>query len=130
MKSICIDFASLDGPKLDLTKITSGFAATVQCALVNVGTDRGSDPVFPERGTDLKIDGARGKMATRTWSTQTANFAALRTLTFVQQNDVPANRWPLQKFVLRVDKQLHTSVDLSVEATAKDGTTVGGLATV
>lgn len=129
MNGIRINF-SADGPRFDFTSTVRQFDSTVQNALVNVGTDRGSDPIFSDRGTDLKLDGAQGRMATKIWANHSANFAALRTLAFVQQNEMETNSWKLQSFSLRCEKLVNATAVLNVQAVSEGGTIVGGLATI
>lgn len=118
------------GPRFDFSATVRDFDATVQNALVNVGTDLGSDPVFTDRGTNLKLDGAQGRMATKIWANHSSNFAALRTLSFSQQNDQTTNVWRLQSFSLQCSKLINTTAVLNVRAVSEGGTIVGGLATI
>lgn len=129
MRGIRISFDE-GGPKFNFGSVVKDFDATVQNALVNVGTDRGSDPVFADRGTDLKIDGAQGRMATLIWANHSSNYAALRTLSFVQQNDHPNNTWKLQSLTLRCEKLVQSTAILAVQAVSEGGTVVGGLANI
>lgn len=129
MRGILINFGP-DGPKFNFDVVVKDFEATVQNALVNVGTDRGSDGLFSGRGTDLKIDGAQGRMATKIWANHSANFAALRTLSFSQQNDDANNTWKLQAFTLRCEKLVQTTAVLAVEAVSEGGTVIGGIANI
>jgi hypothetical protein len=129
VKGIRINFDE-QGPRFDLEEPVSGFDATVQNALVNTGTDRGSDRLFEDRGTDLKRDSADGKMATLAWANHTSNFAALRTLAFLQQHDQATNAWKLQAFELRCLEMDLTTVILNVTAVSDTGLVVGGLANI
>lgn len=129
MNGIRISFAE-GGPRFDFRTPIKEFYSTVQNALVNVGTDMGSDKIFVERGTNLKRDGAQGRMATTVWSNHSANFAALRTLSFAQQNDQETNSWKLQSFTLRCEQLVQDQVTLAVQAVSAGGQTVGGLANI
>lgn len=129
MRGIRINFGAA-GPRFDFSETVRDFEATVQNALVNVGTDLGSDPVFLDRGTDLKVDGAQGRMATRIWANHSSNFAALRTLAFLQQNDQSTNSWKLQSFTLQCQTLINTTAVLNVQAISEGGTVVGGLANI
>lgn len=112
----------------DFTGPSVDFDCTVQNALVNVATDQGSDPFFLDRGTNLKKDGAQGRMVNSAWATQAANFAALRTLSFLQQTDLQSNPFKLQSFILRCRQVAEQAVALEVQATSIDGTVVGIIA--
>lgn len=118
------------GPLFDFTAPVYGFDATVQCCLINTGTDVGSDPVYPERGTYLKQDAARGKMASTVWANQSASVAALRTLAFMQQNDAPANQETLKQFDLSCYTLQPGGVLLQAQAISSEGAVRGGLAKV
>ena len=119
-----------DGPRFEFSTPVSAFDSVVQNALVNVGTDLGSDPVFKTRGTDLKRDGAHGRMATSIWANHSANFAALKTLAFIQQTDNQTNPFKLQEFELRCDQLVLDKVVLAVKAVSSIGQVVGGFANI
>lgn len=129
MRGIRINFGEA-GPRFDFSETVRAFDATVQNALVNVGTDLGSDMVFLDRGTNLKIDGAQGRMSTKIWANHSAGFAALRTLSFSQQNDQTTNAWKLQAFTLQCLTLVNTTAVLNVQAVSEGGTVVGGLANI
>lgn len=124
MRGMRIEFGP-DGPRFDTNTRVQGFAATVQNALVNIGTDRGSDPLFPDRGTDLKLDGVRGRMSTNIWAKSSGNFAALRTLSFLQQTETATNDYKLQTLDLDVKTFMPPFVELNVQAMSGSGQTVG-----
>ncbi len=128
MRSTRIDFTG-PAPVFDFSKVLVGFSCSVQNALVNTGTDNGSDPIFVDRGTDLKKDGAQGKMINATWATHAANFAALRSLSFIQQTEMQSNPFKMQAFTLRCEQVSDQAALLSVQATCVDGTVIGFLAT-
>ena len=129
MRAIRIKFDD-GGPSFDTVNVVKDFDTTVQNAVVNVGTDRGSDPWFSNRGTDLKMDGAAGRMATTTWANHSANFAALRTLAFSQATEAENNPFKLQDFTLRCESIRLTTAVLNILAVSVDGQVVAGLATI
>ena len=116
------------GPRFDFTRVLIGFDCTVQNALVNLGTDRGTDRVYPSRGTDLKVDAAVGRMVNLTWANHTANFAALRTLEFIQQTDNQTNAFKLQDFKLISTGFSGQRIKLNAQATSVIGETRGVIA--
>ncbi len=116
------------GPVFDFSGPLIDFNCTVQNALVNVGTDKGSDIYFIDRGTDLKKDGTQGRMLNPAWTTQTANFAALRTLAFNQQTELQSNPFKLQAFTLRCRQVSEQAVVIEAQAVCIDGTVVGVIA--
>ena len=129
MRGIRITFNE-DGPRFDFSRSVRGFESVVQNALVNVGTDLGSDPIFTDRGTDLKRDGAHGRMATAIWANHSANFASLNTLAFIQQTDDETNPFKLQEFELRCEQVILTTAVLNVRAVSSLGQVVGGFANI
>jgi hypothetical protein len=129
MRGIRLTFNE-SGPNFDFSTAVRRFDSTVQNALVNVGTDLGSDKVYTTRGTDLKRDGANGRMSTAVWANHSANFAALRTLAFVQQTDIETNPFKLQEFTLRCQTVILTTAVLEVQAVSTLGQVVGGFANI
>jgi hypothetical protein len=129
MRGIRIAFDE-GGPRFNFSQPVGLFESVVQNALVNVGTNLGSDPIFKDRGTDLKRDGAHGRMATSTWADHSANFAALRTLAFIQQTDTKTNPFKLREFDLRCDQVVLDEVVLNVRAVSSLGQIVGGFANI
>ena len=129
MRGIRLDFSEA-GPGFDLETPVRDFDATVQNALVNVGTDMGSDFVFATRGTNLRLDGAQGRMATEIWANHSANFASLRTLDFAQKNDHANNEYKLQTFNMRCRGVEQDRLVLQVRAVSEGGTVIGGEATI
>lgn len=128
MRGAFLNFQHAGGPVFDFTKPVADFSCLVQNALVNVATDQGSDPIFPDRGTTLKQDGAIGRMVNTVWATQAANFAALSTLAFIQQTDVQSNSFKMQSFTLRCQQLSNQLALLAVQAVCTDGTTIGIIA--
>lgn len=127
MRGIRLTFNE-NGPRFNFSVPVRRFESTVQNALVNLGTDLGSDRVFVERGTDLKRDGAHGRMATSVWANHSANFAALRTLAFIQQTDTPVNPYKLQDFSLKCEEIRLTRATLNVRAVSTQDEVIGGFA--
>lgn len=88
-KSLKIIF-SAEGSTLDLANTVEGFAATVQNGLVNIVTEKGSDPGDPARGTDMFRDALQGKVADLLAAQHIANLAALDTVFYLRGTDDPA----------------------------------------
>jgi hypothetical protein len=68
-------------------KVT-GFQATVQRALLNLMVTKGSDPIFPLRGTDLLTRALGGTLLNLRAAEHAGNFASSDTLFFGRQNDL------------------------------------------
>lgn len=114
------------GPQFDLSgNMVSGFAATVQNALVCTGTIEGTDPLFSERGTTLLSDGLGGKLVNLSLAQTRANIAALTVLDFVQTNDATANTTPLQDYQLQCQVLENQTLGIGVMATSTTGDTLG-----
>jgi hypothetical protein len=129
MIGLSISFGD-DGPKFNFGECVRDFDATVQNALVNVGTRRGSDPLFTDRGTDLVLDAARGRMINLTWANQVSNFAALKTLAFMQSVDTESSSSKLQDFKLQSVALNDQRVDLLVQAVSNSGEVRGSVVTI
>ncbi len=109
------------GPRLDLGQKVTGFDSMVQNCLVNIGTHKGSDPLFPDRGTTLFQDGLRGRLVSEVWARHDCNFAALDTLAFAQVTDAAQNEAPIQKFSLTIKDFEVSKLRLSVFAESAAG---------
>lgn len=120
MNGIGLIFTSA-GAYFQFDRRISGFPATVQNALVNVATRKGSDPCFSERGTDLQLDGVRGRMVNPSSAQQSADFAALHTTAFSRMSGGDA----LQRFHLKVQGLAGSRVMLEIAAEGANGDTVG-----
>ena len=118
-----------DVPSLDFTNTVTGFDATVQNAMVNLGTLIGSDSLFPDRGTHLLQDAVSGGMINLQWANIYANFAALRTMVFSKNNNTPGNTAGLQTLSLKASVFNLNRLQLFVQATCVDGST-RGIATI
>lgn len=75
---------------IDLTREVSGKDLYRQKALVNIITVKGSDPVFPDRGTDLMKKCLSGTIYDNNGLRHIGNFAALDTTFFVLTNEYAA----------------------------------------
>ena len=65
----------------------SGFQCVVQNALVGLGTAQGTDPVYPDRGTNLQKDAAVGRLIDLHSAQHASNFAALDVLAFSRETE-------------------------------------------
>ncbi len=123
-KSTALQFDA-DGSVLLLTdQSASGFAATVQNALVNLLTEQESDALFPDRGTALlqrSLDG--GYVDTRAAAHQ-ANFAASDTLFFGRNHDTADAGDKLAEVRLEVHKLNLVTMELRASFTSVAGVTL------
>ena len=86
MTGMKLQFDGLTGWRLLPGEVVSGFEATVQVALVVLGTVRGDNRVLPDAGTDLLIAGVTGLMSDLQSTKHQANFAAAETLELINNN--------------------------------------------
>ena len=83
MEGLLLTFNGLTGWKLEPGKLATGFQSTVQCALVNVTTQIGTNTVFPKAGTTLLQQGAVGLILDLPAARHACNFAAAEARSFV-----------------------------------------------
>lgn len=128
MRGIRLEFDD-NGPSFDFSKPLFDFETTVQNALVNIGTARGSDPIYgDDRGTDLLLDAVSGRMVNNAWANHAANFAAVSTLVFSQRVDPAGDPHGLREFRLKNAKITGQKLELSAQAVAADGEIRGVIA--
>jgi len=122
MRGVRIDF---NNGSFDFNAPARDFETAVQNALVNVATDLGSDPLYPDRGTNLLLDGVSGRLINNAWANHSANFAAVQTLVFCQTVDDSADTHRLQNFLLAQANIVGQKLTLSAQAVAADGQRTG-----
>lgn len=86
MTGLALTFDDLLGWTLEPSQVRSGFDATVQCALVNIGSERGASLMHPEAGTTLLRAGVGGLMTDLTTTRHLCNFAAADTREFINKH--------------------------------------------
>jgi|JI8StandDraft_1071087.scaffolds.fasta_scaffold385024_2 hypothetical protein len=84
MEGIKINF--LNGEiHIEPTEKVTGFDATVQNALVNIGTRQGTDRTYPTKGTTILKSATEGKIVGLNVANHEAQIAALDTLFFSRE---------------------------------------------
>ena len=106
---------------MDFSSKVSGFDADVQNAMVNLGTDIGSDALMKDRGTRLLKDAVQGRMANLQWANNMANFAAMKTLVFSQKYDLANNATGLQTLQLKASVFNLNRLQFQIYATSRTG---------
>jgi len=86
MTGLKLTFNGLLGWQFLPDEIVSGFDATVQCALVCLATEKGSNKQVPDFGTNLLAAGLYGLMTALGTTKHQANFAAAATQTVINNN--------------------------------------------
>lgn len=87
MRSLRIQFNGRRGAEIDFGASVSDFAATAQNCMVCLGTQLGSDLIFPSKGTTLLRKALTGGLMNQRSAEHEANFAGLDILHFVRAND-------------------------------------------
>lgn len=91
MQDIKINFNGESDTLIDLTAKVEGKSLYEQKCLVNLATKKGSDPVYPARGTDLMEGAIGGLVISTNDGAHLANFAAIDTLFFVSEQEYAVN---------------------------------------
>ena len=88
MKDIKVIF---DGPygntRLDLLNQVEGKDLTVQKVLINIPTYKGSDKLYPNKGTSILQQFLGAVVVNKNAAQHIANFAALDTIYFINETD-------------------------------------------
>lgn len=86
MTGLKLDFTP-EGINILTSEMVEGVWANIQGALVNVGTGRGSDKTFVDRGTQLFELAVRNGIPSPNEAQHQANFAAVDTLFFQREQE-------------------------------------------
>ena len=123
---IKIDFTA-EGGVIDFGQRVTGFSAQGQNALVNVGTRLGSDVVVPQKGTTLEERAMLRNSFDPVWAINTANFAALRTRSFMVRSDRDAETLStiVDRLQLRPSTYANQRFTVLVEMSNDNGDTFG-----
>lgn len=129
MIGIALDFTTYTKPTfITYDKIVNAFDTTVQNALVMLATTRGTCKAYPDMGTTLLLEGARGNLITRADSDVAGAFASNSVVTFSQLHDLPTNSERLQILLLKSTSMVNQTLYLSAQAVSSSGTTRGTFA--
>lgn len=129
MKGLKVNFNS-DGITIDTEASVDGLEATIQNALLNIATRKGTDKVFPNKGTDLLHSAVTGKIVGINDANHVSQFAALDTLFFIRQFDItqPSNTRIGKIFMQPVSYNGHRLL-INATFTDIDGTRTVGTST-
>ena len=89
MKSIAIVFDGGSGTFIDWKSMKEGKECITQKYLVNIATEKGTDPIFPDRGTDLLPQAIGGVVIDAASALMIGNFAATDTIYFCAWEEDP-----------------------------------------
>lgn len=82
-RDIAIRFDGVSGTVFDFDRDVSGKGAEEQRYIINTATDKGSDRLYPSRGTDLMDGVLHGMVVDYNSAAHLGNFAALDTTSFM-----------------------------------------------
>jgi len=124
MRSLKIQF-SKEGSDIDFNSEVTGFDATIQAAMVNMATHKGSDDTYPTRGTDILKRAVSGLLINDREAMHTANFAAVDTVFFVRANEPQASGEKLSQITTDPIIQDTTHLTLNLQFLSEQGRVVG-----
>ena len=90
MKDVRIKFNGENDTVFDWNSPADGKDMYAQKCLINLATERGSDPLYADRGTDLFKSAIGGSLLSNNAIAHAGNFAALNTIMFVNGEDYAA----------------------------------------
>lgn len=90
MKDFRIHFDGGEDTVFDFRTPVEGKDMYIQKMLINIATEKGSDPLYPDRGTNLVSDAVGGLVVNGQAAAHSGNFAALSTNLFVNREDYAA----------------------------------------
>ena len=124
MKGLALQFSGASGITLAVTKKVTDFNCVAQNGMVNIACDKGSDFIYPDKGTTLYKDALAGKVPTFTDAYHYSNFAALDTRFFLK-NQAPAGVEVIDKVVLLPFTYTTAGLVLNASFSGANGTTIG-----
>lgn len=130
MKGLKIDLSSPEGPRLDPYTVVDGFDATVQNAMLLVGTSQGSNRIFPDQGTNLLKRSISGVMIDNKAAEHECNFAATDVLFFGRPFDSADESVRLQLVKLSPLSLAGQRLTVQAQFTATDSTVVGAIRSI
>jgi hypothetical protein len=124
MKGLKLTFGDV-GISLELSESVEAVQCVVQNALVNIGTVKGTDNTFADKGTDLLINSVRNGIPSVNQAQHYANFAAIDTLFFSRETDLVTNDDSLQQVLMTPASLSRNNAQFDVQFETLDGRTFG-----
>jgi hypothetical protein len=124
MSGLALEFGP-DGIVLQPQQPVDGLRAQVQAALLNLACERGSDPVYGERGTELMERAARDGVWSPARAQHLTNFAAVDTLFFLRDSEPRTLPSSLQDLGLTPGFLGQRTLDLDLYCESLDGQSLG-----
>lgn len=129
-RTLSIEFNGADGAALDFANTRSGILCQVQRALINVGTDRGTDPAYPTRGTLLPQQAFAGAISGRNRAKAQVNFAAIDTRFFLRETDAAGDEDRVADLRINIESLENRQLRLRAELVSIRGESVGVQASI
>lgn len=129
MRTTVVDFTG-GSPRLELNRSITGFAGSAQRCLINLGTRKGTDPVYEDRGTDLLLDAVSGRMIDANAAQHSANFAAADTYFFSRTFDLPGDAAALASVALTATQYDGRQVTMQAVFVSSSGEQIGASPTI
>ena len=124
IKGIKLDFTA-DGVRILTDDTVEDFNALVQNCLVNIATTKGTDRIFPEKGTDLLKDGVVGLLTSTGAVVASSTFASVNTLFFIRETDYDDTEESIENITLEpVNFELNL-LELQTQFLSTQGKIVG-----
>lgn len=134
-KGILIQFNTEEGPAvIRFDRQVSGFASVAQNAFVNLGTEQGTDRMFPTKGTGLFRRALLGELLSPDERAHQTSLAAEQTRLFIRENERSRARalgaevqpeYELQKLGLQLASIDYRKIVFNAYAVSRTGQTVG-----
>lgn len=125
MNSLKIEFGD-NGAELIVDEIVSDRLATIQAAMINFGTAKGSDPALPARGTNLLATAVSG-LINEQEAIHASNFAAVDTRFFVRENEDDVGQDRLKEIITSPVILNPQFMQVPLQFTFESGAVVGTL---
>lgn len=130
MRGLKLEFGD-EGVRIVPTEEVQDLDADTQNILMSLGTSKGSDQIFPDRGTNLFIRGLQGRLIDKITAGHEGNYAANDALFFVSNNDpFDETRERIRRIILTPVEFDGQNLDMSLELETTTGTRIGTEATL
>lgn len=124
MKGLKITFEAT-GATISTSEKVEGVAAQVQNSLVNIAQQKGSDKLFPNKGTDIFRQALQGRIAGLQEAHHLSNFAALDTLFFIRDTLRDQDMTKISRVVLKPFEYSGNRLRITSSFEFSDGSVVG-----
>lgn len=125
MKGFLIDMTKDGKAEIHLDQRVEGYGSTLQNALVILGTDKGSDKAFPDKGTNLLKAATRGLMIDGQAALHQAQFAAIDVLFFSRSFEISETDEMIREIKLTPSTITTDKISLQVQFTSTLGNVAG-----